>query len=131
VQRAHERGAVALIRDVFDPLPGQGRWQTVLLADGNIGISGHPARLLRRVRELLAGSGRALVELTPARHGRGACAVRLRSDGASGEWFRWAELGVDDIAAPAAEAGLVVTERWSDRGRSFAQLSPGADAEAA
>ena len=126
VRRAHERGAIALVRDVFDALPGQGRWRTVLLADGNIGIGGDPARLLRRVHELLAVSGRALVELTPAPHGRGQCAARLRTRDRSGEWFRWAEVGVDDVVAPASRAGLVVAARWTAGGRHFAELRPGA-----
>jgi SAM-dependent methyltransferase len=48
VARARRAGAPALRRSVFDPLPGHGRWATVLLADGNIGIGGRPARLLQR-----------------------------------------------------------------------------------
>jgi 2-polyprenyl-3-methyl-5-hydroxy-6-metoxy-1,4-benzoquinol methylase len=43
VARAREAGAAALHRSVFDALPAQGRWATVLLADGNIGIGGRPA----------------------------------------------------------------------------------------
>ena len=31
-------------------VPGEGRWHTALLADGNIGIGGDPVALLRRVR---------------------------------------------------------------------------------
>ena len=46
VDQATSRGVHALRRDVFDPLPGEGRWNTVLLADGNIGIGGAPVRLL-------------------------------------------------------------------------------------
>jgi hypothetical protein len=33
-------GAPALLSDVFEPLPGMGRWQTVLLVDGNVGLIG-------------------------------------------------------------------------------------------
>ncbi len=40
VARVRRAGATALRRSVFDPLPGHGRWATVLLADGNIGIGG-------------------------------------------------------------------------------------------
>ena len=58
-----ERGVPALRRDVFDRVPGEGRWHTVLLADGNIGIGGDPVRLLQRVRTLLATGGRVVVEL--------------------------------------------------------------------
>src|SRR5246500_3591227 len=54
VAQVRRAGAPALHRSVFDPLPAQGRWATVLLADGNIGIGGVPARLLRRCAELAA-----------------------------------------------------------------------------
>src|SRR5262249_61088585 len=62
---ARSSGALVMLRDVFDRVPGTGRWTTVLLADGNIGIGGDPAALLRRVAELLAPQGRAIVELEP------------------------------------------------------------------
>jgi len=39
VDLARRSGAPALRRDVFGPLPGAGRWSTVLLADGNVGMS--------------------------------------------------------------------------------------------
>ena len=50
---ARRSGAPALHRDVFDALPGMGRWQTVLLADGNVGLGGDPWRVLQRAGELL------------------------------------------------------------------------------
>ena len=49
VEQTRARGASALHRDVFDHLPGEGRWVCALLADGNIGIGGDPVALLRRV----------------------------------------------------------------------------------
>ena len=49
--------------DVFDELPGVGRWSCVLLADGNIGIGGDLPRLLARCRELLIPGGRILGEI--------------------------------------------------------------------
>ena len=36
-------GGTALCRSVFDPLPGEGRWRSVLLVDGNVGIGGTPS----------------------------------------------------------------------------------------
>ena len=67
VQLARRSGAPALRRDVFEPLPGTGRWQTVLLADGNVGLSGDPRRVLRRAAELLMRGGRCVAEFDTAR----------------------------------------------------------------
>ncbi|EWM14177.1 methyltransferase type 12 [Kutzneria sp. 744] len=44
VDLTQARGAPALCRDVFDRIPGEGRWRHVLLADGNIGIGGGSRR---------------------------------------------------------------------------------------
>lgn len=122
VVRARARGALVLQRDVFGPLPGDGRWHTALLADGNVGIGGDPLRLLRRVGALLDPEGQALVELSGPGPGRGTFAVRLRSGAAHGSWFRWAEVGLVDVAGLAAQAGLRVHETWTDQGRWFACL---------
>src|ERR1700722_4104819 len=65
VDLARSSGALVMLRDVFGRVPGTGRWTTVLLADGNIGIGGDPAALLSRVAELLSPRGRAIVELEP------------------------------------------------------------------
>src|SRR5258708_34750686 len=65
VNLVRQAGAPALRRSVFDPLPGPGQWATVLLADGNIGIGGLPARLLRRCAQLLAPGGRILIDAEP------------------------------------------------------------------
>ena len=46
VGQTRARGASALRRNVFEPVPGEGRWQTLLLADGNVGIGGDPFALL-------------------------------------------------------------------------------------
>ena len=58
-----DRGGAALRRDVFDTLPGEGRWETALLADGNVGIGGDPVALLRRLREVLDPRGRVVAEV--------------------------------------------------------------------
>lgn len=39
IRQTRARGGMALRRDVFSALPGEGRWATALLADGNIGIA--------------------------------------------------------------------------------------------
>ena len=66
VRQARRRGAAALRGDVFAPLPGEGGWRSVLLADGNIGIGGDPDRLLRRcARRCCRRGGAILVEVDP------------------------------------------------------------------
>jgi SAM-dependent methyltransferase len=61
VARVREAGACAIRRSVFDRLPGQGRWATALLADGNIGIGGYPDELLRRCARLLAAQASGIL----------------------------------------------------------------------
>ncbi|WP_246281597.1 class I SAM-dependent methyltransferase [Fodinicola acaciae] len=65
VERTLFRGGTALRRDALGRLPAEGRWSHVLLADGNIGIGGDPAQLLRRAKVLLRPKGTVLLELDP------------------------------------------------------------------
>ncbi|MHA0285479.1 methyltransferase domain-containing protein [Mycobacterium sp. C3-094] len=108
VRLARSSGAPALHRDLFEPLPGTGRWQTVLLADGNIGLGGDPARVLRRAAELLRSGGRCLAEFDSAAIGIDVGWVRLESSSTIGPWFKWASVGIDSMPALAAEVGLAV-----------------------
>lgn len=105
---ALRNGVPALRRDVFDPLPGAGRWQTVLLADGNVGLGGNPWRILRRSAQLLSGNGDCLVEFDAAARGIALNRVRLESSHAVGPWFRWATVGADCIHRLADDVGLAV-----------------------
>ncbi|MFI5936653.1 methyltransferase domain-containing protein [Actinoplanes sp. NPDC051494] len=125
VRLARARGASALRRDVFAPLPGHGRWRHLLLADGNIGIGGDPRRLLHRCRDLLAADGRAHVELAPPGTRSWAGDARIR-DGADdpGTPLSWAVLAAGDLAPVAGAAGLRVLDEWTEAGRWFATLSP-------
>jgi SAM-dependent methyltransferase len=65
VALARAQGAAVLCRSVFEAVPAQGRWGSVLLFDGNIGIAGDPVALLRRVGELVHPSGQIVVEVDP------------------------------------------------------------------
>jgi SAM-dependent methyltransferase len=120
---ARSSGALVMLRDVFDRVPGTGRWGTVLLADGNIGIGGDPAALLRRVGELLAPNGRALVELDPPGKPLRREQVRLCHAGSASAWFPWAYVGADHITEVAEAAGLGGVETWSVDNRWFASIS--------
>jgi SAM-dependent methyltransferase len=108
VRLARRSGAPALLRDVFAPLPGTGRWQTVLLADGNVGLAGDPLRILQRARELLAAGGQCVAEFDPGTVGVRAHSVRLETSQGVGPWFKWASVGVDCAAALAEEVGLAL-----------------------
>jgi SAM-dependent methyltransferase len=124
VQIARTAGALTLLRDVFGRVPGAGRWMTVLLADGNIGIGGNPVALLRRVVELLTPLGQALVEVQPPGTELRSEQVRLLHGGQASAWFPWAYVGMDQIADLAVEAGLSASETWSAHGRWFTSLRP-------
>jgi SAM-dependent methyltransferase len=119
VTRTRQAGAPALLRSVFDPLPGQGRWATVLLADGNIGIGGRPARLLRRCGQLLAPDGRIVIEAEPGNIDEQLSACLEHPDGRRGPAFPWARMGTAALLRAAAAAGLDVTGQWRHTGRAF------------
>jgi SAM-dependent methyltransferase len=124
VQVARSAGALALLRDVFGQVPGTGRWVTVLLADGNIGIGGDPVALLRRVSELLCPGGQAIVEVLPPGSQLRKEQVRLRHDDTVSAWFPWAYVGADQIAEVADNAGLTLADTWDAEGRWFVALTP-------
>jgi hypothetical protein len=111
-------GAIVLERSVFDPLPGEGRWGTVLLLDGNIGIGGDPAALLGRLRELLDERGEAVVEVDPPGRALVRDEVRIRGgDTGDGPWFEWAWVGADAAEELALGAGFASchVHRYGDR----------------
>ncbi|QYJ05291.1 class I SAM-dependent methyltransferase [Nocardioides panacisoli] len=103
------RGGVALHRDLHDTLPGEGRWGTALLVDGNIGIGGDPVGLLRRMRTLLAPGGRVVVEVEAPGVASESVSLQLDCDGEFSEPFPWSFVGADGIEEIGAEAGLGLT----------------------
>lgn len=123
IRLAGRGGAPALLGDVFDPLPGMGLWQTVLLVDGNVGLGGDPCRILGRAAELLARGGRCVAEFDAENIGIRARWVRLESACEVGPWFRWASVGVDSAAALAAQVGLTLTGFRLIGGRVIACLA--------
>ncbi|MGY0488862.1 class I SAM-dependent methyltransferase [Streptomyces sp. WG-D5] len=122
---AHSRdlGGQALCRSVFDPLPGEGRWDTVLLMDGNIGIGGEPHPLLSRIAQLLVPGGLLIAEAAPVDVDERASVQVTDTPGwAAGHPFPWARLGAPALLRYAAGAGLRPVDQWSVGGRCFAAL---------
>jgi SAM-dependent methyltransferase len=122
VRQTRDRGVAAIVRDVFDALPGEGRWRSALLADGNVGIGGDPVALLARVRQLLDPRGRVVVELSAPGIGVRTMWASLHCDGSRSRPFRWAVVGVDSVGEVAAAAGLAVLSSHGCAGRWFAVL---------
>lgn len=124
VALAVERGAAALTRNVFDPLPGEGRWPTILVLDGNVGIGGDLTTLLARLRNLMAPRGSLIVEANSLGTGVDEVLdVRFGTgDRALGPSFAWAVASVDVLAARAGGAGLLAADYFVRGGRSFVRL---------
>ena len=122
VARTRSLGGSALCRSLFDRLPGEGRWGTALLADGNLGIGGDPDALLARTAELLAPGGELLVEVEPADVDERATVTVEGAAGRCGPPFVWARLGARAAVRRALPAGFVPVAAWSLRGRQFLAL---------
>ena len=114
--------------NVLGALPWEpASFATALLLDGNLGIGGDPAALLRRVASLLAPGGRVLCELDAPGTGIHRRAVRLERGHEVSEWFAWAGVGCEALDAVAARTGLVPRARWRDGRRWFAELQLSAE----
>ncbi|MFI0975672.1 class I SAM-dependent methyltransferase [Streptomyces sp. NPDC021093] len=125
VARTEREGGAALCRSVFDPLPGGGRWDTVLLMDGNIGIGGDPAALLARIAELTGPSGMLIVEVAEQDLDE-RVEVRVGDGrGALGESFPWARIGDRALLRYAGATGWTAGDHWRTAGRRFRQLHHG------
>lgn len=126
---ARGRGAAVLHRDVFGPLPREGSWQHLLLADGNVGIGGDPIRLLVRCRELLSPTGTVLLDLQGTGAHLRTDRVRLLAGDLASDWFAWSSLPTGALPAIAAATGFSVREVWSSAGRWQAELQPSDDGD--
>jgi SAM-dependent methyltransferase len=124
VDLAQLRGAVALRRDVFQPVPGEGRWQSALLADGNVGIGGDPVGLLRRVGELISRTGRVVVEVAPNGDHVEVKQVSLSCGQLVSRPFQWAFVPASALEALAERASLRLLELSHAYGRTFGVLEP-------
>ncbi|WP_127476524.1 methyltransferase domain-containing protein [Microbacterium sulfonylureivorans] len=121
--RAAAEGTPVLRRSVFDRLPLEGSWSTVLLMDGNIGIGGDPEALLLRCAHLIADDGVVVVEVDadPELHD---CATytAVGEDGLESAAFPWARVGSAAAARVALRCGLMVCDAWAIGDRRFVLL---------
>jgi SAM-dependent methyltransferase len=123
VTRTVRLGGPALLRSVFEPLPGEGRWGTALLIDGNVGIGGDPAALLDRMTQLLTRGGLLIAETVPDLDLDERIQVHVTdARGTTGTTFPWARLGTPALLRHAERAGWRAVDRWTTSGRSFVAL---------
>jgi SAM-dependent methyltransferase len=123
VELAAGQGLPVLHRSVFERLPREGGWGTLLLLDGNIGIGGDAAALLKRCGDLLDDRGALVVEThpDPARDRTFEGTVQ-DGQGHASDPFPWAQVGRDAVARMAGDAGLDLVQCWETEGRSFCRL---------
>jgi SAM-dependent methyltransferase len=126
VAQTRARGASALHRDVFDRLPGEGRWTCALLADGNIGIGGDPVALLRRVALLLRPGGWVVVDVAPPGAGLATRTLALECGVLRSDPFPWTVLGPEAITDVAHAARLSLAGVHDHGGRWFVVLAKAA-----
>ncbi|WP_330456409.1 methyltransferase domain-containing protein [Streptomyces sp. NBC_00820] len=107
------RGGAARSGSVFGPLPEEGRWDTALLMDGNIGIGGEPRRLLRRVRDLVHEHGLLIVE-TSRDDVDERRRVRIHvGQRAASPVFSWAVVGTRALIRHGRLSGWTAVEEWT------------------
>ncbi|HZB75646.1 MAG TPA: methyltransferase domain-containing protein [Solirubrobacteraceae bacterium] len=106
VRIARERGADAILRDVFADVPRKGWWGSALLLDGNIGIGSRPQTLLARAAALVRPGGAVVVETGPPHQPLQRRRVRLEAGGTVSPWFGWATVGARALTPLAHAAGL-------------------------
>ena len=123
VARTVALGGPALRRSVFEALPGEGRWGTALLIDGNIGIGGDPQALLARMSQLLAPGGLLIAETVPDPTVDERVEVHVTDTrGATGHPFPWARLGTPALLRHSNRAGWRAVDQWTAGGRCFVAL---------
>ena len=123
VAQAAADGTPVLRRSVFDRVPREGSWATVLLMDGNIGIGGDPRGLLVRCAQLAAPDGTLVVEVDADPH-LNECAIftAVGEDGHESGAFPWARMGSAALVRVALECGLILSDAWAAGDRRFVLL---------
>lgn len=116
------RGGQLLRRGVCDALPGEGRWGTALLLDGNIGIGGDVAAMLGRCRGLVGPGGLIICEVDPDPLCDEAYELVLSGAGLHCPPTAWCSVGLARVRQVADRLDLIVAEEWRADGRAFVAL---------
>ena len=121
VETSRAVGLPVLDGSVFDPLPLEGTWGSLLLLDGNVGIGGDVVALLARCAELLRRGGMLVAEADsdPLRDEVAECRVR-DSDGGESDPFPWSRVGLPALLRAAHDFAL--DRVWEQDGRWFVRL---------
>jgi glycosyltransferase A (GT-A) superfamily protein (DUF2064 family)/SAM-dependent methyltransferase len=123
VRGARSRGALAIQASLAERLPAEGRWETVLLMDGNIGIDGDVGALLGRCRDLLVPGGAVIVEVDPRPAWHRTSRVRLTAgDSRCSAELTWTRTGAAAVRRLAGPLDLLVVEEWTAGSRAFLSL---------
>jgi SAM-dependent methyltransferase len=123
IAQARARGAAVLHRALESELPAEGRWGTVILADGNIGIGGDARRLLDRCRRLVDRRGLVLVEADPDPEADESLLMELTTADGRRSWpLPWARAGARTLTRLAPASGFVPAEAWHLSGRTLVSL---------
>ncbi|UVF79593.1 methionine biosynthesis protein MetW [Gordonia mangrovi] len=122
VSMARARGVSVLHRDIHGPLPGEGRWTTALLIDGNIGIGGAPDRVLARAAQLVRPGGTVLVEIDPEVEHIEYDEVRVEGERYASTWFPWARIGLLGAESLCHGCGLTIRQTWAHAGRQVVEM---------
>ncbi|KJC64929.1 class I SAM-dependent methyltransferase [Agreia bicolorata] len=124
VALARRDGLAVALGSVFNRVPAEGLWRTALLIDGNVGIGGDVAALLARCREILAESGRLIVELhIDDDRDHSYAAALVAADGSRSAVFPWAEVGFTRLREIAGASGFAVDVAFTIGGRRFCRLT--------
>jgi len=115
-------GGQILRRDLADQLPGEGRWGTALLLDGNVGIGGDVRELLLRCRDLVGPGGLIICETDPDPERCDRYDLVLTDRHRCSEPMAWSSLGIRSLQRIAATLDLIVVEEWQAGGRAFVSL---------
>ena len=122
VQAGSGAGAHVLRRHLADPLPGEGRWGTALLLDGNIGIGGDVRGLLCRCRDLVGPGGLIICEVDPDPDRNEAYELVLLDGAHRSAAMPWASIGRYALQRLAAGLDLITAEEWRADHRVFLAL---------